>query len=371
MGHGASTPRVFLCKNISSYATKIGNREWCLNLKDVFVLGIETSCDETSAAVVKNSTGILSNVISSQIDLHRLYGGVVPEVASRKHVESILPVIDQAIAESGITLKDIDAVGVTCGPGLAGALLVGISAAKALAFALGIPVIGVNHIEGHICANYLENPDLEPPFVCLVVSGGHSHIVKINSAGEYEVLGRTRDDAAGEAFDKVARTIGLGYPGGPLIDKAAAFGDPTAVRFPKTYFDGSLDFSFSGIKTAVLNYVNNMEQKNEKWSIEDVAASFQAAVVEVLVTNTIKAAKQAGSATVALAGGVASNSLLRTELAKAAKKSGIRLSVPRPVLCTDNAAMIACAAYRKYTSGKVSGLNLNALPGLKLGEVLP
>jgi len=339
-------------------------------LKEILILGIETSCDETSASVLKNGTEVLSNVISSQIDLHRLYGGVVPEVASRKHVESIIPVIDRAVKESGKALEEISAVGVTCGPGLAGALLVGISAAKALAFALGIPVIGVDHIEGHICANYLENPDLEPPLVCLVVSGGHSHLIKITSDGEYEVLGRTRDDAAGEAFDKVARTIGLGYPGGPLIDKAAASGNPDAVRFPKTYFSESLDFSFSGIKTAVLNYVNNMERKNEKWSVEDVAASFQKAVAEVLVTNSIKAVKQSGLNALALAGGVASNSLLRLELEKAAAKEGIRLSVPRPVLCTDNAAMIACAAYRKFIAGKISGLDLNAIPGLKLGDII-
>lgn len=339
-------------------------------MKEIFILGIETSCDETSASVIRNGTEILSNVISSQIDLHRLYGGVVPEVASRKHVESILPVIDHAITESGKSLREIDAVGVTYGPGLAGALLVGISAAKALAFALGIPVIGVNHIEGHICANYLENPDLEPPFICLVVSGGHSHLVKITTGEEYEVLGRTRDDAAGEAFDKVARTIGLGYPGGPLIDKAATLGNPDAVRLPKTYFSESLDFSFSGIKTAVLNYVRNIEQKNEKWSIEDVAASFQKAVVEVLVTNSIKAVRQTGLKTIALAGGVASNSRLRAELAKAAEIEGIRLSVPGQVLCTDNAAMIACAAYRKFIAGKISGLDLNAVPGLKLGDVV-
>lgn len=339
-----------------------------LKMKDIFILGIETSCDETSASVVKNGIEIMSNVISSQIDLHKLYGGVVPEVASRKHVESILPVIDRAVTESGKQLREIDAVGVTCGPGLAGALLVGISAAKALAFALGIPVIGVNHIEGHICANYLENPDLEPPFICLVVSGGHSHLVKIAPDGEYEVLGRTRDDAAGEAFDKVARTIGLGYPGGPLIDKAAISGNPDAVKLPKTYFNDSLDFSFSGIKTAVLNYVNSLDQKNEKWIVEDIAASFQKAVVEVLVANSIKAVRQTGIKTIALAGGVASNSLLRAELAKAAGIEGIRLSVPRPVLCTDNAAMIACAAHRKFISGKVSGLDLNAIPGLKLGE---
>ncbi|MDD4494556.1 MAG: tRNA (adenosine(37)-N6)-threonylcarbamoyltransferase complex transferase subunit TsaD [Eubacteriales bacterium] len=332
------------------------------------ILGIETSCDETSAAVVADGTKILSNVISSQINLHRQYGGVVPEVASRKHVELIMPVIDQAITEAGIEAKDIDAVGVTYGPGLVGALLVGLSAAKALAFTLGVPLVGVNHMEAHICANYLQNPELVPPFICLVVSGGHTQIVKVTEPDQYQVLGSTRDDAAGEAFDKVARTIGLGYPGGPLIDKAAALGDADAVHLPKTHFEGSFDFSFSGIKTAVLNYINNKEQKNEKWIVEDIAAGFQKAVVDVLVSNTISAAKRAGINTVTLAGGVAANSLLRSELEKATLENSMALILPRPVLCTDNAAMVACVAYRQLMKGKISGLNLNAVPNLKLGH---
>lgn len=332
------------------------------------VLAIETSCDETSAAVVRNGTELLSNVISSQISLHKEYGGVVPEVASRKHVELIMPVIDQAVEEAGLTLRDIDAVGVTYGPGLVGALLVGLTAAKALAFTLGVPLVGVNHIEGHISANYLQNPGIKLPYICLIVSGGHTQIVRVIEEDGYEVLGTTRDDAAGEAFDKVARTIGLGYPGGPLIDKAAAQGNAEAVHFPRTYFEGSFDFSFSGVKTAVLNYLNAAAQKNEQVRIEDVAASFQMAVAEVLVTNTISAALKAGAGTVALAGGVAANSLLRAMLEKAAIKKGLKLSIPRMILCTDNAAMIACAAYRNLIKGRVSGLDLNAVPGLKLGE---
>jgi N6-L-threonylcarbamoyladenine synthase len=337
--------------------------------KDIVILGIETSCDETSASVVVNGREVLSNVISSQVELHQKYGGVVPEIASRRHVELVLPVINQAIEDSALTLDDIDGVGVTYGPGLVGALLVGISAAKGLAFSLGKPLVGVNHIEGHVAANYLEHKDLEPQFVCLVASGGHSHIVKVDNYNSFKILGRTRDDAAGEAFDKVARAIGLGYPGGPLIDRMAKKGNREAVDLPRTYFsDGSLDFSFSGIKTAVLNYINRMDQKGETISKEDLCASFQEAVVDVLVTNTITAAQNENTDIVTLAGGVAANSRLRIRLAEEAEKRGMRALFPSPILCTDNAAMIACAAYYEYLSGNLAGLQLNAIPGLKIGE---
>jgi len=338
-------------------------------LEDIIILGIETSCDETSAAVVRNGRYVMSNVISSQIDLHKKYGGVVPEIASRKHVELILPVINQALEEAGVKANQIDAIGVTYGPGLVGALLVGLSAAKGLAFALDKPLVGVHHIEGHISANYLENKDLEPPFICLVVSGGHSEIVHVKDYNSFEILGQTRDDAAGEAFDKIARALGLGYPGGPLIDKAAKSGNSSAVNFPRVHFnDGSLDFSFSGLKTAVLNYLNTLEQKNERYSIEDVSASFQQAVVDVLVENTIKAAKSKGIRNIALAGGVAANSTLRTQMKKRAMENGLTMYYPSPVLCTDNAAMIACAAYYEFIRGNLSDLTLNAVPGLKLGD---
>ncbi len=338
-------------------------------MKDTIILGIETSCDETSAAIVSNGRKILSNVISSQVDLHSKYGGVVPEIASRKHVELIMPVINQALEEAGTSLDGIDAVGVTYGPGLVGALLVGLSAAKGLAFSIGRPLVGVHHIEGHIAANYLDHSELEPPFICLVASGGHSHIVNVSGYNQFEILGQTRDDAAGEAFDKIARAIGLGYPGGPLIDRMAVNGNNRAVELPRVYFsDKSLDFSFSGLKTAVLNYLNGMEQKGIPISIEDVCASFQQAVVDVLVTNTIKAAKKTNSGIIALAGGVASNSQLRREMEERAKAVGIRVLFPKPILCTDNAAMIACAAYYEFMSGNVADLHLNAVPGLKLGE---
>lgn len=340
-----------------------------LKLVDKIILGIETSCDETSASVVKNGREVLSNVISSQVDLHQKYGGVVPEIASRKHVELIIPVVNQAIEEAGITPDAIDAVGVTYGPGLVGALLVGLSAAKAIAFAWGKPLVGVHHIEGHIAANYIQHKELQPPFVCLVASGGHSHIVHVEDYDRFKILGKTRDDAAGEAFDKVARAVGLGYPGGPLIDKMAKNGNPKAVDFPRVYFEkGCFDFSFSGIKTAVLNYLNSAEQKGEKYSVEDVCASFQAAVVDVLVTNLISAAKHTNSKKVALAGGVAANSMLRKELEEQAGRAGLEIYYPSPILCTDNAAMIACAAYYEFVRGNVSDLNLNAIPGLKLGE---
>ncbi len=337
--------------------------------KDVTILAIETSCDETSAAVVVNGRKVLSNVISSQIDLHKKFGGVVPEIASRKHVELVMPVINQALEEASVSLDQLDAIGVTYGPGLVGALLVGLSAAKGLAFATGKPLVGVHHIEGHIAANYLENDKLEPPFVCLVASGGHSHIVYVSDYNRFEIMGRTRDDAAGEAFDKISRALGLGYPGGPLIDAEAAKGNSSAIEFPRVHFsDGSLDFSFSGLKTAVLNYLNSMAQKSEQINIPDVCASFQKAVVDVLVDNTIQAAKQKGAARVALAGGVAANSQLRHDMEAAAIKGKMEMFYPKPVLCTDNAAMIGSAAYYEFKKGHVSGLELNAIPSLKLGD---
>lgn len=337
--------------------------------KDIVVLGIETSCDETSAAVVVNGREMLSNVISSQIDLHKKYGGVVPEIASRKHVELVMPVINQALKEAGKNLCDIDVIGVTYGPGLVGALLVGLTAAKGLAFTQNKPLVGIHHIEGHIAANYIAHKELEPPFICLVVSGGHSHIVYIDDYDSFEIMGQTRDDAAGEAFDKVARAIGLGYPGGPLIDKAAKKGDNKAINFPRVHFDDkSLDFSFSGLKTAVLNYLHNMEQKGESYSLEDVSASFQQAVVDILVENTIKAASLKNTDKIVIAGGVAANSALRDCMTNAASKRKIGVYYPDIILCTDNAAMVASAAYYEFITGKMSDMHLNAVPGLKIGE---
>ena len=338
-------------------------------MSDKLILAIESSCDETAAAVVKNGREVLSNIISSQIDLHTLYGGVVPEIASRKHTEQINQVIEEALKKADVTLKDIDAIAVTYGPGLVGALLVGVSAAKAISFASNIPLVGVHHIEGHISANYIENKELEPPFVCLVVSGGHSHLVKVLDYGKYEILGRTRDDAAGEAFDKVARAIGLGYPGGPKIDKVSYEGNPDAIKFPRAKVDGSVyDFSFSGLKSAVLNYLNSCEMKGEQIVQADVAASFQKAVVDVLVEHSMTAVRESGMKTFAIAGGVASNSHLRTALEEACKKEGVAFYRPSPILCTDNAAMIGAAGYYEFIKGNVSGYDLNAVPNLRLGE---
>lgn len=337
--------------------------------KDILILSIESSCDETAAAVVKNGREILSNVIYSQIDLHTLYGGVVPEIASRKHIEKINQVIESALEQAKVTLQDIAAIAVTYGPGLVGALLVGVSAAKAISFATGIPLVGVHHIEGHISANYIENLDLEPPFICLVVSGGHSHLVKVKDYGEYEILGRTRDDAAGEAFDKVARAIGLGYPGGPKIDKVSKEGNPEAIHFPRAKVVGSeYDFSFSGLKSAVLNYLNGCEMKNIPVNQADVAASFQKAVVDVLVEHSIHGVKESGLSKFAIAGGVASNSSLRNALKEACEKEGIEFYHPSPIYCTDNAAMIGVAGYYEYQKGVRHGYDLNAVPNLKLGE---
>ena len=337
--------------------------------EDVTILAIESSCDETAAAVVRNGREVLSNIISSQIDLHTIYGGVVPEIASRKHIERIDQVIAEALQAAGKKLQEIDAVAVTYGPGLVGALLVGVSAAKAISFASGIPLIGVHHIEGHISANYIENKDLEPPFVCLVVSGGHSHLVVVRDYGEYEILGRTRDDAAGEAFDKVARAIGLGYPGGPKIDRVSREGDPDAIKFPRAKVaDSVYDFSFSGLKSAVLNYLNSCEMKGEKICQADVAASFQKAVVDVLVEHSMQAMEMCGMDRFAIAGGVASNSALRRALAEACEARKIAFYHPSPGLCTDNAAMIGAAAYYEYIKGVRHGYDLNAVPNLKLGE---
>ena len=340
-----------------------------MDKEDVLILAIESSCDETAAAVVKNGREVLSNVINTQIAIHTEYGGVVPEIASRKHIENINPVIKKALTDAGVTLDDIDAIGVTYGPGLVGALLVGVAEAKAIAFAKNKPLVGVHHIEGHISANYVENKELEPPFVALVVSGGHTHLVKVNDYGEYEIIGRTRDDAAGEAFDKVARAIGLGYPGGPKIDKLAKEGNPEAIEFPRAHVDDApYDFSFSGIKSAVLNYINSANMQGKEINRADVAASFQKAVVDALVSRAVKLAKECGMDKLAIAGGVASNSALRAAVQEECAKNNIRFYSPSPVLCTDNAAMIGAAAYYEYIKGVRHGYDLNAVPNLKLGE---
>ena len=337
-------------------------------MSKVKILAIESSCDETAAAVVADGREVLSNIIYSQIDLHTVYGGVVPEIASRAHIEKINPVIEAALREAGCTLSDIDSVAVTYGPGLVGPLLVGVAEAKAIAFASNKPLIGVHHIQGHICANYIEHEDLKPPFMCLVVSGGHTHLVKVKDYGVYEVIGRTRDDAAGEAFDKVARAIGLGYPGGPKIDAAAKNGNPDAIVFPKAKVDGSdYDFSFSGLKSAVLNFLNHAEMKGEQVNRDDLAASFQKAVVDVLTEHALMAIEQYGVSDFALAGGVASNSALRKSVADACASKGVKFYCPSPVFCTDNAAMIGVAAYHDHIKGKFADYSLNAIPALPLG----
>ena len=338
-------------------------------LKDIKILAIESSCDETAAAVVVNGREALSNVISSQIDLHTLYGGVVPEIASRKHIENINYVIEKALRDSKCTLDDIDAIGVTYGPGLVGALLVGVAEAKAIAFAKNIPLVGVHHIEGHICANYVDNKDLKPPFVCRVVSGGHTHLVVVEDYGKYRILGKTRDDAAGEAFDKVARAIGLGYPGGPKIDKVSQNGNPHAYEFPRAKITGSeYDFSFSGLKSAVLNQINLATMKKETINQADIAASFQNSVVDSLVTRAMHALEETGMKKFAIAGGVASNTAVRKAFQEECGKRNIDFYRPSPVLCTDNAVMIGSAAYYEYINGTRHGWDLNAIPNLKLGE---
>ena len=337
--------------------------------KDVLILAIETSCDETAAAVVKNGREVLSNTIYTQIKLHTMFGGVVPEIASRKHIEKINQVVEAALKEADVTLDDIDAIGVTYGPGLVGALLVGVAEAKAIAYAKKKPLVGVHHIEGHVSANYIEHPDLEPPFLCEIISGGHTHLVIVKDYGSFEILGRTRDDAAGEAFDKVARAIGLGYPGGPKIDKLAKEGNPHAIDFPRAHMeDAPYDFSFSGMKSAVLNYINQAQMKGEEICVPDLAASFQNAVVDVLVSRAVAASKEYGYDKLAIAGGVASNSALRAGMKAACEKEGIRFYYPSPIFCTDNAAMIGAAGYYEYINGARAGWDLNAVPNLKLGE---
>lgn len=337
--------------------------------KDTLILAIESSCDETAASVVKNGRCVLSNIISSQIAIHTLYGGVVPEIASRKHIEKINQVVEAALKEADVTLDDIDAIGVTYGPGLVGALLVGVAEAKAIAYAKKKPLVGVHHIEGHVSANYIEHPDLEPPFLCEIISGGHTHLVIVKDYGSFEILGRTRDDAAGEAFDKVARAIGLGYPGGPKIDKLAKEGNPHAIDFPRAHMeDAPYDFSFSGVKSAVLNHLNKCRMTGETIVEADIAASFQQAVVDVLVDNAIRAAKDYHMDRLAIAGGVASNGALRAAMEAACEKAGIRFYRPSPIFCTDNAAMIGVAAYYEYQKGTRHGWDLNAVPNLKLGE---
>lgn len=338
-------------------------------MKNLKILAIETSCDETSAAIVVDGRHVLSNIIASQIDIHTKFGGVVPEVASRKHIEVISTVVDEALREADLTFEEIDAIGVTYGPGLVGALLVGLQYAKSLAYALNKPLIGVNHIEGHICANFIEHKDLKPPFVCLVVSGGHTFIVYMKDFDDFEVIAQTRDDAAGEAYDKVARAIGLGYPGGPKIDLLAKEGNADAIKFPRANFhDETLDFSFSGLKSAVLNYLNKMDMTGQEINRADVAASFQKALVSVLVDNAIKTCKLKSVDKIAVAGGVASNSKLRETLIEEGRKNGIEVLFPSPILCTDNAAMIGSAAYFEYIKGRTADLSLNAIPNLKLGE---
>ena len=339
-------------------------------MKDIITLAVESSCDETAIAVLKNGREVLSNVINTQMELHKKFGGVVPEVASRKHIENIDDVLTEALETANITLDDVDNIAVTYGPGLAGALLVGLSYAKGLAFTLKKPLVGVNHIEGHISANYIEHKDLKPPFITLVVSGGHTHLVEVKGYGKYEILGRTRDDASGEAFDKIARAMNLGYPGGPIVDRLAKDGDKNAIDFPRAYLDDGYDFSFSGLKSAVLNYLNAKKMKNEEIVVEDVCASFQEAVVEVLSNKAIKAAKEKGYNTITLAGGVACNSALREKLSTLGEKENIDVKYPSPVLCTDNAAMIGCAGYYEYLDGREDNMGLNAVPGLKIGQRL-
>ena len=338
--------------------------------KDILTLGIESSCDETAAAVLRGGRELLSNVISTQIPLHRKYGGVVPEIASRRHIVNVMPVIDEALRNAEVALPDIDQIAVTYGPGLVGALLVGVSAAKALAFARNVPLIGVNHLEGHIFANFLSHTELKPTFMALVVSGGHTALIHVIGYNHFALMGQTRDDAAGEAFDKIARVMGLPYPGGPEIDKLAAVGDEDAVDFPRALREkGNYEFSFSGLKSAVLNYLNEMKMKNMEVNRADVAASFQKAVIEVLVQKSLEALSETNLDTLVLAGGVAANSALERRLREASAEHGIHFYYPDKILCTDNAAMIACRGYYQSRAGLFSDLRLNAVPGLSLQNV--
>jgi len=336
-------------------------------MKDLTILGIESSCDETAAAVVRNGRDVLSNVISSQIDIHTIYGGVVPEIASRLHCENINGVIRKALSDADTGFEDIDAIAVTSGPGLVGALLIGVSAAKSLAYALNKPLLGVNHIRGHVAANYITHKELEPPFVCLIVSGGHTHLTIVRDHRDFMIVGKSQDDAAGECYDKVARAVGLGYPGGPKVDRAAENGNPEAIKFPiGEVHDHPYDFTFSGLKSAVLNYINKANMTGEQICVEDLCASFQANVVESLVSRTIRCAESYGIGQVALAGGVSANRGLRNGLLKACKEKGLTCFYPEPVFCTDNAAMIAAAGYYDYLAGDFADLSLNADPSLKL-----
>lgn len=338
-----------------------------LRQKDVVrILSLETSCDETAAAIIENGRIIRANVVFSQIDLHALYGGVVPEIASRAHVEACDRVIDEALHEAGMTFNDIDALAVTYGPGLVGALLTGVSCMKGLSYALRKPLIAVNHIEGHVSANYITSPELEPPFVCLVVSGGHSHVVNVTDYGEYHLLGQTMDDAAGEAFDKAARVLGLPYPGGPRIDALAEEGDPHYLSLPRPHVDGPYDYSFSGMKTAFLNAVNKMEMMGQPLPKADLAASFRYAVVSTLVEKAVLAAKETHAPRMAMAGGVSANRLLRRMMQEACDQAGLPLYMPRVSLCTDNGAMIGSAAYYQLMKGSTAALTLNAQPSLRL-----
>lgn len=336
--------------------------------QDLTILGIESSCDETAAAVVRGGREVLSNVISSQIDIHTVYGGVVPEIASRLHCEQINGVIRMALNEAGMSFDNIDVIAVTKGPGLVGALLVGVSEAKAIAYALGKPLVGVNHIEGHIAANYITHKELKPPYVCLVVSGGHTHLAAVRDYRSFELIGRTYDDAAGETFDKVARAVGLGYPGGPKVDKAAKGGNPAAIEFPRGEVkEHPYDFTFSGLKSAVLNYINLANMKKEEINVPDLCASFQESVTDSLVSRTINCARALGISRVAMAGGVSSNSALRAKLKAECERYGFECYYPEPIYCTDNAAMIASAGYYAYLDGVRDDESLNANPNLALG----
>lgn len=335
-------------------------------MKDLISMAIETSCDETSVAVLKNGRDVLVNLISSQIDVHKRFGGVVPEVASRMHLESINNIIEEALEED-IGFEDLDFISCTKGPGLIGALLVGVSASKALSYSLGIPLVGVNHMQGHICANYISHKELEPPFISLVVSGGHTYLIEVLSYADYNIIGRTKDDAAGESFDKIGRAMGLSYPGGPQIDRLAKQGNPKAVDFPRVMMDSKdYDFSFSGLKTAVLNYINHQKQKEEDLNVEDICASFQASVMDVLVEKSFRLAHEKGYKIIAVSGGVAANSELKKRMEERGQEENIKIYFPEPILCTDNAAMIGCAGYYDFINGKTEDLDMRVDPNLEL-----